>query len=142
MRRRGFTLIELLVAMGIIVLLSAIALASTRNIRSGLRLSGGVNTVTAALELGRSLAIQNGEPVRPEQGYPMRLFNPGWEGNTSVKWLTQIKVTRNPLQFRDETSKYTDTLPDRTSLQFTFPMDVKSLITSPSGQMRVTQGGI
>ena len=63
MRRRGFTLIELLVAMGIIVLLSAIALASTRNIRSGLRLSGGVNTVTAALELGRSLAIQNGEPV-------------------------------------------------------------------------------
>ena len=63
MNRRAFTLIELLVAMGIIVLLSAIALASTRNIRSGLRLSGGVNTVTAALELGRSLAIQNGEPV-------------------------------------------------------------------------------
>ena len=72
----------------------------------------------------------------------MRLFNPGWEGNTSVKWLTQIKVTRNPLQFRDETSKYTDTLPDRSSLQFTFPMDVKSLITSPSGQMHVTQGSI
>ena len=49
---------------------------------------------------------------------------------------------RNPLQFRDETSKYTDTLPDRSSLQFTFPMDVKSLITSPSGQMHVTQGSI
>ena len=63
MKRRGFTLIELLVAMGIIVLLSAIALASTRNIRSGLRLSSGVNGVTAALELGRSLAIQNGEPI-------------------------------------------------------------------------------
>lgn len=107
-----------------------------------------------AASMGRSIPLdkalddsllalfQNGEPVRPEQGYPMRLFNPGWEGNTSVKWLTQIKVTRNPLQFRDETSKYTDTLPDRTSLQFTFPMDAKSLITSPSGQMRVTQGGI
>jgi sulfane dehydrogenase subunit SoxC len=86
--------------------------------------------------------FQNGEPVRPEQGYPMRLFNPGWEGNTSVKWLTQIKVTREPAQFRDETSKYTDTMPDRKSLQFTFPMDVKSLITSPSGQMTVARNGV
>ena len=107
-----------------------------------------------AASMGRSIPLdkamddsllalfQNGEPVRPEQGYPMRLFNPGWEGNTSVKWLTQIKVTRNPLQFRDETSKYTDTMPDRKSLQFTFPMEVKSVITSPSGQMSVTQGSI
>ena len=107
-----------------------------------------------AASMGRSIPLdkalddsllalfQNGEPVRPEQGYPMRLFNPGWEGNTSVKWLTQIKVASNPLQFRDETSKYTDTMPDRTSLQFTFPMDAKSLITSPSGQMSVTQGAI
>lgn len=86
--------------------------------------------------------FQNGEPVRPEQGYPMRLFNPGWEGNTSVKWLTQIKVTREPSQFRDETSKYTDTMPDRKSLQFTFPMDVKSLITSPSGQMSLSRNGV
>jgi sulfane dehydrogenase subunit SoxC len=86
--------------------------------------------------------FQNGEPVRPEQGYPMRLFNPGWEGNTSVKWLTQIKVIREPAQFRDETSKYTDTMPDRKSLQFTFPMDVKSLITSPSGQMTVARNGV
>jgi sulfane dehydrogenase subunit SoxC len=86
--------------------------------------------------------FQNGEPVRPEQGYPMRLFNPGWEGNTSVKWLTQIKVTREPAQFRDETSKYTDTMPDRKSLQFTFPMDVKSLITSPSGQMTVARNSV
>ena len=107
-----------------------------------------------AASMGRSIPLdkalddsllalfQNGEPVRPEQGYPMRLFNPGWEGNTSVKWLTQIKVASNPLQFRDETSKYTDTMPDRKSLQFTFPMDAKSLITSPSGQMSVTQGAI
>lgn len=85
---------------------------------------------------------QNGEPVRPEQGYPMRLFVPGWEGNISVKWLTQLKLTEEPAQFRDETSKYTDTLPDRSSLQFTFPMGVKSLITSPSGQMSLSQRGI
>ena len=63
MRRNAFTLIELLAAMGIIVLLSAIALSSTRSIRDGLRLASGVNAATAALELGRSIAIENGEPV-------------------------------------------------------------------------------
>ena len=83
---------------------------------------------------------QNGEPIRPEQGYPMRLFVPGWEGNVSVKWLTQIKLLTEPAQFRDETSKYTDTLPDRSSLQFTYPMGVKSLITSPSGMMGLQPG--
>lgn len=85
---------------------------------------------------------QNGEPVRPEQGYPMRLLVPGWEGNISVKWLTQIKLTSAASQFRDETSKYTDTLPDRSSLQFTFPMGCKSLITSPSGQMVLQRQGL
>lgn len=85
---------------------------------------------------------QNGEPVRPEQGYPMRLFVPGWEGNISVKWLTQLKLLSEPGQFRDETSKYTDTLPDRSSLQFTYPMGVKSLITSPSGQMALQRTGV
>ena len=83
---------------------------------------------------------QNGEPIRPEQGYPMRLFVPGWEGNVSVKWLTQLKLLSAPAQFRDETSKYTDTLPDRSSLQFTYPMGVKSLITSPSGMMQLQSG--
>lgn len=85
---------------------------------------------------------QNGEPIRPEQGYPMRLFVPGWEGNLNVKWLTQIKLLTEPAHFRDETSKYTDTLPDRTSLQFTYPMGVKSLITSPSGQMTLERPGL
>ncbi|MCG8414997.1 MAG: sulfite dehydrogenase [Pseudomonadales bacterium] len=107
-----------------------------------------------AASMGRSVPIgkamddsmvalfQNGEPVMPGQGYPMRLFNPGWEGNTSVKWLTQLKLTNESPHFRDETSKYTDTLPDRSSLKFTFPMGTKSLITSPSGQMSLNQRGI
>ena len=86
--------------------------------------------------------FQNGEPVRPEQGYPMRLFVPGWEGNISVKWLTQVKLTSAPAQFRDETSKYTDTLSDRSSRQFTFPMETKSLITSPSGEMTLPRNGV
>lgn len=105
-----------------------------------------------AASMGRSIPLskaqddvllalfQNGEPLRPEQGFPMRLFVPGWEGNVSVKWLTQIKLTREPSQFRDETSKYTDTLADRSSLQFTFPMGVKSVITSPSGKMQLRSG--
>lgn len=85
---------------------------------------------------------QNGEPIRPEQGYPMRLFVPGWEGNVSVKWLTQIKLTDKPTNFRDETSKYTDLLADGTAAQFTFPMGVKSLISSPSGQMTLRRQGV
>jgi sulfane dehydrogenase subunit SoxC len=85
---------------------------------------------------------QNGEPVRPEQGYPMRLLVPGCEGNISVKWLTQIKLTRSASQFRDETSKYTDTQPDRLSRQFTLPMGTKSVITTPSGQMSLQRQGL
>ena len=98
--------------------------------------------LTKALDDVMVALYQNGEAVRPGQGYPMRLFCPGWEGNVSVKWLTQLKVTNDPAQFRDETSKYTDTMPDRSSYQFTFPMGTKSLITSPSGQMTLNQPGI
>jgi sulfane dehydrogenase subunit SoxC len=75
---------------------------------------------------------QNGERVRPEQGYPMRLLLPGWEGNMNVKWLSRIKLTAGPTHTKDETSKYTELMPDGKSLQFTFPMQVKSTITRPS----------
>ena len=75
---------------------------------------------------------QNGERLRPENGYPMRLLLPGWEGNTSVKWLRRIKATDAPVMTKDETSRYTDLQPDGKSLMFTYPMEVKSVITSPS----------
>ncbi len=75
---------------------------------------------------------QNGEPIRPEQGYPMRLLVPGWEGNVNVKWLRRIKVLDRPAMTREETSKYTDLMPDGTARQFTFYMEAKSLITRPS----------
>jgi len=75
---------------------------------------------------------QNGEPIRPEQGYPMRLLVPGWEGNVNVKWLRRIKVIDGPAMTREETSKYTDLMPDGTARQFTFYMEAKSLITRPS----------
>ena len=75
---------------------------------------------------------QNGEAIRPEQGYPMRLFLPGWEGNISIKWLRRLEVSDRPFYTREETSKYTDLMPDGTARQFTFYMEAKSLITRPS----------
>ena len=78
---------------------------------------------------------QNGETIRPEQGYPMRLLLPGWLGNMNVKWLRRIKVTDGPTHTRDETSHYTDLKPDGKARQFTYVMEVKSVITHPSGGM-------
>jgi sulfane dehydrogenase subunit SoxC len=75
---------------------------------------------------------QNGEPLRPEQGYPARLLLPGWEGNTNVKWLRRIEVADHPFMTREETSKYTDPLADGTARQFSFVMDAKSIISFPA----------
>ena len=75
---------------------------------------------------------QNGERLRPEQGYPIRLLLPGWEGNMNVKWLRRLKVTQGPTHTKDETSKYSDMIPGGKALQFTFEMGVKSVITRPS----------
>ena len=75
---------------------------------------------------------QNGEAIRPEQGYPLRLFLPGWEGNISVKWLRRLEITDQPTMTRDETSKYTDPLRGGTARQFSLVMDAKSIITFPS----------
>ena len=85
---------------------------------------------------------QNGERLRPEQGYPVRLLLPGWEGNMSVKWLRRIKVTDGPTHTKDETSKYTDPLPGGRSLQFTFEMGVKSVIARPSSMMTLPRAGL
>ena len=84
---------------------------------------------------------QNGEALRPAQGYPIRLVIPGWEGNISVKWLRRIHVVDRPYQTREETSKYTDLMPDGTARQFTFDMEPKSIITRPSGGQRLEQPG-
>lgn len=84
---------------------------------------------------------QNGEALRPEQGYPLRLIVPGWEGNVSVKWLRQIKVVAEPLASREETSKYTDMMPDGKARQYTFAMEAKSVITNPSGGHKLTKRG-
>jgi sulfane dehydrogenase subunit SoxC len=94
-----------------------------------------------ALDDAMVALYQNGERLRPEQGYPVRLLLPGWEGNMSVKWLRRIKLTDAPTHTKDETSKYTDALPDGRALQFTFEMGVKSVITRPSSTMKLAERG-
>tara|TARA_Y100000815_G_scaffold144256_1_gene130544 strand:+ start:7191 stop:8456 length:1266 start_codon:yes stop_codon:yes gene_type:complete len=82
----------------------------------------------------------NGEALRMEHGYPVRLCVPGWEGNMWVKWLRRIEVGDKPWESREETSKYTDTLEDGTSRKWTWVMDAKSVVTSPSPQMPIPHG--
>ena len=84
---------------------------------------------------------QNGEMLRPEQGYPLRLINPGWEGNTCVKWLRRLKVGDKPWHHREETSKYSDLMPDGTSREFSFVQECNSVITSPSPEKPWKQKG-
>ena len=96
-----------------------------------------------ALEDTLIALYQNGERIRPEQGYPMSLVVPGWEGNISIKWLRRIKVTKKPTYTKDETSKYSDLLTNGKTLQFTFPMEVKSVITRPTpGPVPLKKGPI
>jgi sulfane dehydrogenase subunit SoxC len=84
---------------------------------------------------------QNGERLRPQQGYPLRLLVPGFEGNMNVKWLRRLHVVAEPAYSREETSKYTDPMPDGSAREFTFYMEAKSIITRPSGGQRLTAKG-
>jgi sulfane dehydrogenase subunit SoxC len=84
---------------------------------------------------------QNGEPLRAPNGYPARLLLPGYEGNTCIKWIRRLEVIDQPNMSKDETSKYTDPLPDGTARQFSFVMDVKSIITSPSYPTKLSGRG-
>lgn len=83
----------------------------------------------------------NGEALRPEQGYPLRLVVPGWEGNMWIKWLRRIEVGDQPWAQREETSKYTDLLADGRSRRHTFIMDAKSVVTNPSPQAPLKSKG-
>jgi len=84
---------------------------------------------------------QNGERLRPEQGYPIRLFVPGYEGNMSIKWLRRLHVVDEPGYTREETGKYTDLMADGRARKFSFVMECKSIITQPSGTHKLTRKG-
>ena len=82
----------------------------------------------------------NGEPLRPAHGYPARLFLPGYEANTCIKWLRRLEVIAEPNMSKDETSRYTDPLPNGTARMFSFVMDAKSIITHPAHPSRLEPG--
>lgn len=85
---------------------------------------------------------QNGERIRPEQGYPMRLILPGFEAVLNVKWLQRLQAVKEPLMSRNETAKYTELEPSGKARQFTFIMDAKSVITQPSPGFRLKGPGL
>ena len=83
----------------------------------------------------------NGEALRPEQGYPLRLVVPGWEGNMWIKWLRRIEVGDQPWHTCEETSRYTDLMADGSARRFTWIMDCKSVVTNPSPRTSALRKG-
>jgi sulfane dehydrogenase subunit SoxC len=83
----------------------------------------------------------NGEPIRPEQGFPLRLVTPGWQGINNVKWLRRIEVVDEPYMAMMETSRYPSVRLDGKSRWFEFEMGPKSVITRPSGGQRLPAQG-
>ncbi len=75
---------------------------------------------------------QNGEAVRPEQGYPLRLVVPGFQGVNNVKYLSSIKVVDQPYYLKVETANYTNLKPDGKASWYEYQVGPKSLITYPS----------
>ncbi len=108
---------------------------------------GDASVLSRSVPMGKALNdaliayAQNGEPLRPANGYPVRLLLPGYEGNMCIKWLRRLELIAEPNMSRDETAKYTDPLPDGTARQFSFEMDVKSTITAPTYPARIADRG-
>ncbi len=75
---------------------------------------------------------QNGEALRREQGYPLRLVVPGWQGVNNVKYVKTIKVVDKPYYLGRETSSYTNLKPDGKASWYESQVGPKSLITFPS----------
>jgi sulfane dehydrogenase subunit SoxC len=92
-------------------------------------------TIPLAMALDDVLVCygQNGEMLRPEQGYPLRLLVPGVQGVSSVKWLRRIEVGDRPWNTREESLHYIDLMPGGKHRQYTWIQEAKSVITAPSG---------
>src|SRR5664279_3412818 len=84
---------------------------------------------------------QNGELLRPEQGFPLRLLAPGVQGVSSVKWLRRIEVGDQPWNTREEALHYIDLMPGGMHRQYTWIQEAKSVITSPSGGQELLDRG-
>jgi sulfane dehydrogenase subunit SoxC len=106
--------------------------------------SGMTRTIPMSLIQNGEVLVaygQNGEMLRPENGYPLRLIVPGIQGVSWVKYLRRIEVGDKPYGAKDETLHYIDLLPDGTHRQYSGIQEVKSVITSPSGGQVVLQKG-
>ena len=107
---------------------------------------GSSMTRTIPIELVQSDEVlvaygQNGEMLRPENGYPLRLVVPGVQGVSWVKWLRRIEVGDKPWATKDEAIHYIDLMPDGKHRQYTSIQECKSVITTPSGgQMLLDKG--
>jgi sulfane dehydrogenase subunit SoxC len=100
-------------------------------------------TVSMEMALDDVLVVygQNGEMLRPENGYPLRLLVPGVQGVSSVKWLRRLKVGTEPWNSREESLTYADLMPDGMFRQYTWIQEAKSVITSPSGGQHLLDRG-
>jgi sulfane dehydrogenase subunit SoxC len=76
---------------------------------------------------------QNGEMLRPENGYPLRLVVPGVQGVSWVKYLRRIEIGDKPWATKDEAIHYIDLMPDGKHRQYTSVQECKSVVTTPSG---------
>ncbi len=85
---------------------------------------------------------QNGEALRPEQGFPMRLLVPGWQGNVNIKWLRRLELSTQPWFTREETAEYTELMPDGISRAFTWAIFAKSVVTFPCPERPLKEPGI
>ncbi|WP_027867735.1 sulfite dehydrogenase [Massilia alkalitolerans] len=83
----------------------------------------------------------NGEMLRPENGYPLRLVVPGIQGVSWVKWLRRIEVGDQPYATKDEAIHYMDAMPDGSYRQYTSIQECKSVITTPSAGQRLLDTG-
>jgi sulfane dehydrogenase subunit SoxC len=85
---------------------------------------------------------QNGEAIRPENGYPLRLIVPGWTGNINVKWLRRMKVVDRAYLTRMDGVGQPTVLPDGKARQLQFVIEAKSVITFPSGGHQLSGPGM
>jgi sulfane dehydrogenase subunit SoxC len=98
--------------------------------------SGMTRTIPMSLVMSGEVLVaygQNGEMLRPENGYPLRLVVPGVQGVSSIKYLRRIELGDMAYATKDETIHYVDLMPDGKHRQYTSVQEVKSVITSPSG---------
>lgn len=105
--------------------------------------SGMTRTIPMEIALDDVMVAfgMNGEMLRPENGYPLRLVVPGVQGVSWVKWLRRIEVGDKPYGAKDEAVHYIDLMPDGTHRQYTSIQEVKSVITTPSGGQQLLTTG-